>query len=187
MLSAAAAHADGYANIGFDTGDLSGWTTFLRNGSAFVIADRDGYLPPMGGYFLAVGGGAGNSQQYVWQGASLTKGEVLKGWVAFDRAATDVFFSDWAAAEVYNANLDTLVAGIWRSPDSPSTSWAKWTWTVPYNGYFYLAFSSSSQSSTYSQSFGLFDVRATPNPEPGTFALLLMGLPVAALLRRRRT
>jgi len=185
-LGPVAAHGATLVNPGFETGDLTGWDTFLRNGTAAVVADLDGYHPPMGGHFLAVGGGAANSQQYVWQGVNLTKGDVLKGWAALDHAATDVSFSDWAAAEVFNSGLDTLVAPIWRSPSSPSAGWEKWTWNVPYTGYFYIAFSSSTDAATYSRSLGLFDVRDTPNPEPGTVALMLLGLPVAALLRRRR-
>jgi hypothetical protein len=70
-----------------------------------------------------------------------------------------------------------------------SGPWVPWTLSVPTAGTYSLGFGASFTSDTGS-SVVLFDMgqigQPDPTPEPGTCALLLMGLPGLAWLRRRQ-
>jgi hypothetical protein len=195
LLCVAATHADALINPGFETGDLTGWTTEIaQGGSASVVTTWPGstatYLPPDGNYFVAIGGGDLGYWQGVTQNVNLKAGDILQGWAAFD--AHDSLPNDDEAFVGINGNG----GGLWYETvsfigDYTSGPWTHWSWTAPSDGlytlgYYYYNYSGSTSGN---QSYALFDgpqvLESGRVPEPGTMALLLMGLPMAALLRRR--
>jgi hypothetical protein len=185
-------HADTLINPGFETGDISGWTWVPNSpsDSYSVVTGWTGqtltYTPPEGQYFLAINSWIGGE---VYQDVNLTAGQQLQGVAALDNASSE--FSPGATL----ANVQVLQGGnpiatpwsVTETDVSGNTSgpWTDWSWTAPSSGTYRLAYETYAVNAN-SWEYGLFDAQPQPLPEPGTCALLLMGLPGVALLRRRR-
>ena len=200
LLVVAAAHADinSFTNPGFETGDLSGWTTNLSGGTAQIVtawyqeATNNVYVPVIGNYLLAVGGGSAGVGQLVYQDFTLNSGDGLTGWAAFNGRDFDPFI-DSAAVRIYDSSLN-LLATPWSEDistvgDLASSDPVQWSWTAVTGGTYRLEYSARNDLDALSPSYGVFDAEqfdAEPVPEPGTLVLLLTGLPVALWLRRRR-
>ncbi len=192
LLCLAAAQAD-LTNPGFETGGISGWTMNLSNGGVTVAPSWPGasatYSPVEGSYFLAITAGDASVLQQVYQDVTLITGQRLEGWAAFDSQEDPIegLFNDWAEVDIFDGQ--TLVAQPWYA-DAAGTGyytsgpWTYWSWTAPADGIYRLAYGVANYGDNSFPSNALFDARAIP--EPGTMALLLMGLPMAGLLRRRR-
>jgi hypothetical protein len=184
-----------FINPGFETGDLTGWTPNLTGGSAQVVslwvpATGPPYAPMPGNhYFLAVGGGAADTDQLVYQSFALNSGDTLSGWAAFD--GHDLYpFNDSAAVRIYDGS-NNLLATPWTEDintagDLASTTPVPWHYTASTGGTYTLQYSSRNGLDGLAPSYGLFDAEQFATPEPGSLALVLLGLPGLAWLRRRR-
>jgi hypothetical protein len=185
------AHA-GLVNPGFETGDLTGWTTSLSGGTATVINDHVGDLglvchPPQGNYQLKILGGSANVWQTVSQEVSLTAGEKLCGYVGFDWRDYAPFY-DEARVRILDDQL-TVLATPWEHdgttlPDYGDENYEPWSWTAPTTGIFLLEYSARNTVDGILESVAVFDTC----PEPATLALCLLGaLGLIPSLRKRRT
>jgi hypothetical protein len=206
LVCAASSHAstNPYANPSFETGDLTTWDTISKGGSEVVVTTWPGasttYNPKVGEFFLVVGGGGDDNPEVVFHAVHLDAGDVLSGWAAFDAWDEGGEYDDLAAVKIYDANNpnnDKGLATPWMANVSSTGSgvsgpWTQWSWTATATGDYFLAYGAANEGDNKLASYGLFDNEFTINgpsrvtPEPGTMALLLMGLPMAALLRRRK-
>jgi hypothetical protein len=185
------AHADNLINPGFETGDLTGWTAGGGSYGAFVVQSYTDslmtYNPVFGSYFLEL---ACWTDGYVYQDVNLTAGQVLSGAAALDNTV-GIQGGIYPAlqVQVFDEGTDTQIATpLAISTDNPTYGaagpWTSWSWTAPYSGTFELKYDVNANP-VWGHEYGLFDA-PQPTPEPGTCALLLLGLPGLAALRRRR-
>ena len=186
LVCAFAAHAD-IVNPGFETGNLTGWST---SGYAQVVTSWTGktlsYLPKEGNYFLSLRGGSVNVLQKVWQDVALQAGDTLGGWAAW--AGGDYLpWNDTGAVSIYDGG-GGLLATPWSASvstfgSSTSGPWTPWSWTASSAGTYRVMYAAANYADSSGPSYALFD---TTVPEPGSLALLLTALPVGLWVRRRK-
>ena len=201
LLCLAASHADALINPGFETATISGWT-MVQNGGGVTVAptwlgSSATYSPAEGKYFLAITAGDADTLVQVYQDVALSAGQRLEGWAAFDSNDSiggegdggGDLYNDWAEVDVFDGQ--TQVAQPWYADvlgtgNFVSGPWTYWSWTAPADGTYRLVYGCANYDDNESSSNALFDAGRPAVPEPGTMALLLMGLPMAGLLRRRK-
>jgi hypothetical protein len=189
-------------NPGFETGDLTGWTVVMDTpplDAATVVTTFAGqtrtYSAPYGNNFLRL---QGWWDATIYQNVLLSAGQQLTGMAAVD-LPTD-FGSlglPLGAARIFDSGGNELFPYPWiltSSQISPNTSspWQAWTWTAPYAGSFRFQYTSFGRFTNGTVN-ALFDMEVgeAPDPtvpEPGSLALMGLGLPMAGLwLRKRRS
>lgn len=199
-LSMATAAQAGPTNLGFETGNLSGWTSGLSGaGSAAVVqqlygvdetgvrlSSRMDYLPQGGNWFLAIGAGEADTAQTVSQTFSLGAGQTISGRAAFDWGEGSQF--DGAKVEIYDASNNLLSTAF--SSDGTGQlagydgAWTNWSFTAASLGSYTLKFSAFNTGDALGASYGYFDVNAVP--EPGSLALVSLALAGVGFVRRRQ-
>ena len=123
---------------------------------------------------------------------NLIKGQVLHGVAALDlNSPYGPDFQYLAYVQVTDNNNGSYWLPLNVSntdvPYGTSGPWQSWGWTAPHSGTFTLYYVAGGNYGG-GGSNGLFDTQTgvPPVPEPGTCALLLMGLPGLMYFRRRR-
>lgn len=196
MLAHTAVARGGLVNEGFETGDLTGWTAVLNGGSATVITDHIGdlgvlYHPPERNYQLKIMGGGANVWQTVSQSVSLTAGQKLEGYAAFDWHDYAPFY-DETRVRILDSGLSELAVPYSHDgvglPNYADHDVEYWSWIAPADGLYILEYSARNTLDGALTSVALFD---SAIPEPTTLVLALLGalglsFRTAARLRKKR-
>ena len=199
LLCTALSHAatNPYNNPGFETGDLSGWTlNGLANATTAPKFNR--YVPAPAGTFFGLIGSEILGPTTLSQQVTLAQGDTLTGWAAWYIESywylppPDPDNHDTGAVEIYLDN--TLLATPWSSELGVCTDWQPWSWEAPADSTYRLCYDYQVNPGNFGNHWSalVFDAplldppSPVSTPEPGTMALLLMGLPMAGLLLRRR-
>ena len=178
-ILASPAAAQVVANGGFETGDLSGWTTtgndLLAAGSGFSA-----YGAHSGSYFGALGDTTGTGS--LSQALSTVAGQTytLTYYLATHGDSDSSFSALW--------NGEALAGSELVNPNSNGV----------YDFYSFLVTGTGTDTLTFNETdvpswMALDDIGLTPNevgavPEPATWAMMLLGFgAIGAVMRRRRT
>lgn len=195
-------------NAGFETGNLTGWSTSLSGGTATVVNSNSTtyftnatYLPPEGNYFLAIESGNADVWQTAYQSVALAAGETIEGVAAFDwgdylpyEDGARVRILDAAGAEIavpfyLDGSLTPGTQKAFGEPDSGFNGpWTAWSWTAASAGTYTVEFGARNtlDSGGPNQTFGLFDAHVSAVPEPASLALLGIGLAGLGAMRRKQ-
>lgn len=193
VLLMAAVSQNSYAliNSGFETGDLSGWTS---SGVASVVTSHISgqgttYSPQDGSYFALLQTGAGQGvYTTLSQNFSILQNWGIDGWAAFD-AGDYLPYNDNAWVKILNASGAEL-ATPWS--DSVSNvgnygdgAWTYWNWIAPADGTYTVKYGVANVGDNILDSYAMFDSKAAGIvPEPATMSLL--GLSLLGLFGIRR-
>jgi len=197
-----AAFASPLTNAGFETGDLTGWTQNVPSGaSATVVSSHTGdlektYSPVYGDWFALLKTDGPGSACTISQSVSLTEGQTLSGWAAFDYRDYSPY-DDSAWVRVFDGT-GSQVAQPWYLGgesvcDYYDGPWTHWSWDAPSAGTYTLEYGVVNDEESYCDSYALFDAEEGAGPEPGddspepaTWLLLLATGALGGWARRRR-
>lgn len=185
----------GLTNIGFEDGDLNGWTLSPANEAGLyasvetsVTTTWDGkeYLAPQGQFFTQLSAGAGEGVYTVLsQSFTIKAGDQLRlsGLAAFI-GEDESDHNDNAYVKLSNGTttVDLWTSSIQAVGDYGSTDWQTWTTNLLTEGEYTLSFGVANQGDNEYNSLALFDV----NPVPVPNAMLLLGSGLLGLLGLRR-
>ena len=188
-LALAAGSAMASENLGFETGDLTGW---LSNGvgSAGALDSIGPFAPSDGAYLGYVEGGEQDLFATLSQTFSLQAGQRLSGYVGF--RANDVYedggiiFNDEGYLAINGMVLfsrDVLAVG-----DFGSSGWVNFGFVAPVAGDYVLEIGAANHGdSGFASSVVLDGVTVASVPEPGAWTLLILGFGFSGhTLRQRR-
>jgi hypothetical protein len=153
------------SNGDFETGDFTGWTTYIPSGASASVATGwtgyygTSYSPQDGSYFALLKTNGHNSYTTISQDIAMTAGDTLEGWAAFD-ARDYIPYNDNAAVRILQGG--SLIATPWYSDvsilgnygDGP---WTSWQWTAPSSGTYTLEYRNSNWLDSVLDSYALFD------------------------------
>jgi hypothetical protein len=164
--------ADAIVNGGFETGDLTGWTTG-GNGSVSVVTTN-----PYEGNYCALMQTGGSGEMMWSQLFNASANEVISfAWRGVGDAGpgyTNAF------ANIYGPYIYGGVTLYDETDLPPSSAWQVYSYEVPTTGSYSVLFDTGGDSTVQ---FYFDDVQVTP--EPASVGLLAVGL--SALLLRRKT
>ncbi len=171
LMASSAAQADLVTNGGFETGDFTGWT--VTNDNLSFVYSSDPLYGPHGGTYEALLGAYGTDGT-LSQTVSDVAGQTLHlvYWIASDGSAPNDFSATWNGSVIAGSALS----------DIAKSGYVEYTFNVLATGSDILAFNERNDSGFLS----LDDVSLTAVPEPGTLALLGVGLAGFGAFRRRR-
>ena len=201
VLFTAATASAAPINMGFETGDLTGWLSSTPGGQAVVVTnfdDGDGpaYLPNEGTYFLVIESGNADTPQVVTQPFAMLAGEQIFGAAAFTTLEANGFdccLNDSAKATVFQV-LGGVLTEVWSEHVTGaggvgqfgSTPWTFWGFTAPIDGTYILTYQVQNTGDTLYNSYGLFDLATAAQVPDGGSALALLGLGMIGLSTLRR-
>ncbi len=190
LLSAASAVAG--TNLGFETGDTTGWTAG-GDGLYGATDSMHGFAAPAEGqYFGYVIGNSQDVYTTLSQDFTLSAGDTLTGFVGF--AANDVYedsgviYNDSGYLSVNGTNI--FYADVASTGDYLSTGWQNFSFTAPTDGTYTLQLGVANHGDNMNGSNAVLDgVAVQPLsvgvPEPSAWALMLVGFGgVGSMLRR---
>lgn len=190
LLIAAGAAQAAPVNTGFETGDLTGWTSNLIGGSAFVTTFDSGYTAVEGARFLVVGAGSANVWQTVSQTVSLQAGDELSGKAAFNWEDYNPFL-DGAMVQILDAAGAVVATPFFMDGNGHSdyfnSPWTAWSFTAGTTASYTLVYGARNTGDSSMASFGYFDAATVTSkvPEPMSLGLVALGLLGAGAARRK--
>ena len=118
----------GLVNPGFDTGDLTGWSTVLNGGSATAVTSWMTYNPQNGSHFALLKTDGGGSYTTISQSFSTAAGTTISG-CAFFYTSDFLPYDDKAHVRIMQG--ETLVATPFSASvgTGGSTLWTDWQYT----------------------------------------------------------
>jgi hypothetical protein len=188
ILAAAAALAATPAlavNNGFETGDLTGWTT--NGGNAGATSSYHSFSPVDGDYLGFVEAGLGQDvASTLSQDFFLSAGGILEGYVGFQ--ANDYLpFDDYASLTIGNTTV--FSSSVSAVGDFGSTGWVHFSFTAPTAGTYTLQLAVANSGDNSVPSGAVLDVVSVNNgvvPEPASWAMLIAGFGLVGAVSRRR-
>lgn len=192
-FGAGAAQAD-LINVGFETGDFTGWTAVVPVGGIAQVqstAGAGGITPLFGTYMAHLKtDGPGSyttlSQSIFMGGGAMVSGNV--NWYDAELASSQpAFYNDNVAVQIYNS-ANALVSTAFYDQHSGNTTivngWAPWSYTASAADTYKVVYKITNIGDSIVDSHAYFD--GVKVPEPGTLALLGLGLAGLGFLRRRK-
>ena len=190
LCIASVSQASSLVNLGFETGDLTGWAS---SGNASVVASHGGasgttYNPVSGNYFARISGGNVGTYYMLAQAFTAASGETIGGWAAFDYRDYH-YYNDFAQVQILDPS-GALLATPWsvfgnNVPNYYDGPWTQWSWTAPSAGTYVLVYGSANGGDSALSSYGLFDAGPVI-PEPESMMLFGTGLFGLIGLRRKK-
>lgn len=200
---AAPASAAVFANAGFETGDITGWTAG-GSGAVDVVGSATDLLPttafaPTEGQFMALLTAGPNddyttlSQAFTLTSASVVSLDAL--FVAFDETSDGEGFDDDAYVRIFDSLTNTTLfqADVNLVGDYGNTGWTHLTQSLAAGTYTLEAGvrNVGDTPDTYAPGFDsklLVDNLAVAIPEPATWGLMILGFAsLGGALRARRS
>jgi hypothetical protein len=179
-----AAPAAAVTNIGFEAGDLSGWT--VSNGSVAAVTSFGAYTPQEGSWFARLTtNGTANLYTLLTQTVTLAAGQTLQGVFGFQ--TTDYLpYNDDGFFRINGTPIVT--ASVSSVGNFGSSGWLPWSFTAPAAGSYTLQVGVRNLIDGEYPSHVLFDAKlvAAAVPEPATWALMLAGFGLVGLGARRQ-
>ena len=184
-------------NMGFETGDLTGWSTNIPSGASVTVVtthtDTSGvgtgttsWLPYQGTYFaLLKTDGSGNTT-HLFQTFSATQGEVLEfayfwdsqDYIPFNDSASGVLTPPTGPQIILFAeNIGSDPQDYWGTP------WTKVSYNIQHTGQHVIDFYILNAGDSILDSYLGVDYI----PAPGAIILGSLGVGLVGWLRRRRT
>lgn len=188
LVVAGLSHAAGN-NLGFETGDASGWAS-----NGFVTVDGTDVAVGGGSYSALITAGLGtNVYSWISQAVSLAAGETVSGaakWIGADYLP----FNDSgavAAIQFIDPFVPPTVTNLFQADiatygDYGSSPWTYFTFTAPTTGSYTLWAGVKNFEDNDVNSSLRVDFSVTAVPEPETYAMMLAGLGVMGFMARRR-
>ncbi len=169
-------------NNGFETGDLTGWTSDNGNAATSYYA----YAPFEGSYLGYVEAGCGAYVScFLSQTFNLGAGDTISGQVGFQ--ANDYYpFNDYASLVIGGTTVfssDVATVG-----DFGASGWTAFSFTAPTAGSYDLTLYVANAIDNGLASGAVLDaVSVASVPEPATWALMLVGFGAVGIAARRRS
>lgn len=197
LMAAVSQNSYALINSGFETGDFSGWTSYVPSGAgAWVVPSHTGdqgtsYLPPEDSYFALLKTDGPGSYTTLSQTFSILSGYGIDGYAAFD-ARDYKPYNDNAWVKIYDASGTSLLATPWYADvnglgnyaDGP---WTFWQWLAPADGTYMVKYGVANVGDSGYDSYALFDAKDSGViPEPATMSLLGFSLLGLWGMRRKR-
>ncbi len=165
-------------NLGFETGNTSGWTVSGNAGASTAIG---GFTAATGNWFGYVQAGPQNVYQTLTQVVALGAGQVLKGKVGF--STTDYMpYNDNGYFRINGVNI--FAASVSTVGNYGSTGWVDWTYTAATAGNYTLQLGVRNNLDGAAPSFAVLDSGVVP--EPGTWVMMIAGFAMVGLGARGR-
>ncbi|MFH1245595.1 MAG: PEP-CTERM sorting domain-containing protein [Candidatus Omnitrophota bacterium] len=193
LMAAVSRNSYALINSGFETGDLSGWTS---SGVASVVTSHTGdqgtlYGPQDGSYFALLKTGSGQGvYTTLSQSFSILQNWGIDGWAAFD-AGDYLPYNDNAWVKILGANGAELStpwsASVSTVGDYGDGAWTYWNWIAPADGTYTVKYGVANVGDNILNSYAMFDSKAAGIvPEPATMSLLGFSLLGLFGIRRKR-
>ncbi len=191
-LAATVPQAAGAANLGFENGDLTDWTTDGPNTGAITVFNGSEFgeiLPIEGTYFAGVEAGSQDVYSLLWQDVTAQAGQVISGWFNFYNGESDFesFFNDDGYVSVNGTVLEAeSTGGTLGGPNG----WVPWEFLAMTDGTYRVEVGVRNVNDNIAPSYAFLDGVAvsdvTDTPEPASMAVLGLALAGLAGARRRR-